>query len=158
MPQGSTLGPLLFLLYINDMENSLENMSIIHFADDSTLHTKLRRDLNISTIVNNELQSINAWLQANKLCLNVDKTKYMIFSVKDKPSDINISISNISIARTNVHKFLGVHIDENLTFSVHISKLCAKISRGIGMLSRVKQLVSLDVLKQLYFAFINSHL
>ena len=101
--------------------------------------------------------SINTWLEANKLCLNVDKTKYMIFSIKDKPPDINISISSNPIGRTEVHKFLGVHIDERLTFGVHISKLCAKISRGIGMLRRVKPLVSQDVLKQLYYAFIHSH-
>ena len=139
------------------MENSLQNMGIIHFADDSTLHIKFRRDFNISTIVNNELCSINTWLQANRLCLNVDKTNYMILSIKDKPPDINISISSISIGRTDVHKFLGVHIDEKLTFGSHISKLCAKMSRGIGMLRRVKPLVSCDVLKQLYFAFDHSH-
>ena len=73
VPQGSTLGPLLFILYINDMENSLSNMSIIHFADDSTLHTRLRRNSNITTLVNYELYSINNWLQANKLFLNIEK-------------------------------------------------------------------------------------
>ena len=100
VPQGSTLGPLLFLLYINDMENYLDNMGIIHYADDSTLHIKLRRNIDISPIVNAELNSINIWLKANRLCLNIDKTKYMIFSIKDKPPDINISISNNSIGRT----------------------------------------------------------
>ena len=157
VPQGSTLGPLLFILYINDMENSLTNMNIIHFADDSTLHTKLIRGSNIETVVNNELCSINNWLQANKLCLNIDKTKYMIFNLKDKPPDINISIYNVLISRTELHKFLGVHIDAKLTFSSHISKLCAKISRGIGMLRRLKSLVSNVVLKQLYYAFVHSH-
>ena len=140
------------------MENSLENMGIIHFADDSTLHIEMRRNLPISTIVNNELNSINNWLKANRLVLNVDKTKYMIFSIKDKPPDLNISIANTPIGRTNEHKFLGVHDDDGLTFGVHISKLCAKISRGIGVLRRMKQLVSHNVLKQLYFAFVHSHL
>ena len=157
VPQGSTLGPLLFILYINDMENSLSNMNIIHFADDSTLHTKLRRNSNITTLVNNELCSINSWLQANKLFLNIDKTKYMIFYLKDKPPDINISISNVTIMRTDLHKFLGVHIDDKITFGSHISKLCTKISRGIGMLRRLKPLVSHAVLKQLYYAFVHSH-
>ena len=105
VPQGSTLGPLLFILYINDMENSLSNMNIIHFADDSTLHTKLRRNSNITTLVNNELCSINSWLQANKLFLNIDKTKYMIYYLKDKPPDNNISTSNATISRTDLHKF-----------------------------------------------------
>ena len=157
VPQGSTLGPLLFILYINDMENSLTNMSIIHFADDSTLHTKFRRGSNIVTTVDNELGSINSWLQANKLFLNIDKTKYMIYYLKDKPPDINISISNATISRADLHKFLGIYIDEKLTFGSHISKICAKISRGIGMLRRLKPLVSRVVLKQLYYAFVHSH-
>ena len=138
------------------MENALVNMNIIHFADDSTLHMKFRKDLNVSTAVNDELYSINSWLKANRLCLNIDKTKYMLFHLKDKPLDINISIDTIPIGRTDVHKFLGVHIDEKLTFGTHISKLCSKISRGIGILRRLKPLVPLNVLKQLYFAFIYS--
>ena len=81
----------------------------------------------------------------------------MIFYLKNKPPDLNISISNISISRTDIHKFLGVYIDEKLTFDGHISKLCAKISRGIGMLRRLKPLVSQVVLKQLYYAFVYSH-
>ena len=157
VPQGSTLGPQLFLLYINDMENSLKNMGIIHFADDSTLHMKFRKDFNISTTVNNELCSINSWLKANRLCLNIDKTKYMLFYLKEKPLDVNLLIDTIPIGRTDVHKFLGVHIDDRLTFNTHISKLCVKISRGIGILRRLKPLVSSNVLKQLYFAFIYSH-
>ena len=157
VPQGSTLGPLFFLLYINDMENCLTNMDIIHFADDSTLHTKFRRGSSLTNTVNNELNSINNWLLSNKLCLNVEKTKYMIFYLKNKPSDLHISIANASIGRTEVHKFLGVHIDEKLTFGIHISKLCAKISRGIGILRKLKPLVSQIILKQLYYAFVHSH-
>ena len=139
------------------MKNSLTTMNIIHFADDSTLHVKYRKGSIISPVVNNELCSINSWLRANKLCLNVDKTKYMIFSIKDKPPDLNISIGHTTIGRTEVHKFLGVHIDEKLTFGSHISKICSKISRGIGMLRRMKSMVPKDVLKQLYYAFIYSH-
>ena len=77
--------------------------------------------------------------------------------LKNKPPDLNISISTISINRTDMHKFLGVYIDEKLTFNDHISKICAKISRGIGMLRRLKPLVSQVVLKQLYYAFVYSH-
>ena len=81
----------------------------------------------------------------------------MIFSIKDKPPDINLSIGNVQIGRTNVHKFLGVFIDDKITFSDHISKLCSKLSSGIGMLRRLKSFVPRDVLKQLYYSFIFSH-
>ena len=157
VPQGSTLGPLFFILYINDMENILTDMGIIHFADDSTLHVKLPKGANISNMINAELSAIDSWLKVNKLFLNIDKTKYMIFSLKDRPPDMNILISNTQIGRTDVHKFLGVHIDEKINFGHHISTICSKISRGIGILRRVKPLVPEDVLKQLYYAFIYSH-
>ena len=157
VPQGSTLGPLFFILYINDMENILTDMGIIHFADDSTLHVKLPKSYNISNMINAELSAIDSWLQVNKLFLNIDKTKYMIFSMKDKPPDMNILIGNTPIGRADVHKFLGVHIDDKINFSHHISTICSKLSRGIGILRRVKPLVPEDVLKQLYYAFIYSH-
>ena len=157
VPQGSTLGPLFFILYINDMENILTDMGIIHFADDSTLHVKLPKSYNISNMINAELSAIDSWLQVNKLFLNINKTKYMIFSMKDKPPDMNILIGNTPIGRADVHKFLGVHIDDKINFSHHISTICSKLSRGIGILRRVKPLVPQDVLKQLYYAFIYSH-
>ena len=139
------------------MENCLNNMNIIHFADDSTLHVKFKRGSNITDIVDSELTSINTWLLANKLCLNIDKTKYMIFYLKNKPPDLNISIANTLIGRTDVHKFLGVYIDDKLNFGTHITKLCAKISRGIGILRRLKPLASQGTVKQLYYAFVYSH-
>ena len=81
----------------------------------------------------------------------------MIFSIKDKPPDIGILIGNTPIGRTDVHKFLGVHIDEWINFGHHISTICTKLSRGIGILRRVKPLVPEDDLKQLYYSFIYSH-
>ena len=112
VPQGSTLGPLFFILYINDMKNTLSNMSILHFADDSTLHTNFPKGSNVSLVVNTELDEINKWLDANKLCLNIEKTKYMILSLKDNAPDLNILIGDTSIGRTDVQKFLGVYIDQ----------------------------------------------
>ena len=81
----------------------------------------------------------------------------MIFSIKDKPPDIDLLIGGTRIGQTDVHKFLGVHIDDKITFSHHISKLSAKISRGIGIIRIMKLLVPKDVLKQLYYSFIHSH-
>ena len=110
VPQGSTLGPLLFILYINDMSNSINNLKIVHFADDSTLHVPLNRNENIAPQINTKLSDVNRWLISNKLHLNVGKTKYMIFSIKDKPPDLNLVIGNSVIARSHVQKFLGLYL------------------------------------------------
>ena len=113
VPQGSTLGPLLFSLYINDMSNSLDNLSVVHFADDSTIHIPFNKNQNIAPQINVELANISRWLNANKLHLNIGKTKYMIISIKDQRPDLNLAIGSSYLERTQVKKFLGVNIDDN---------------------------------------------
>ena len=156
VPQGSTLGPLLFILYINDMSNSLENLKIVHFADDSTIHTTLNKSMNIAPQINTSLSCINNWLIANKLYLNIGKTKYMIISIKDKPPDLNLIIGSSCIERTNVQKFLGIYIDDKVSFRVHTNKIAAKLSQGVGLLRKMKHIVPGNVLKNLFYAFIYS--
>ena len=156
VPQGSTLGPLLFILYINDMSNSLSCLKTIHFADDSTLHLTMNKNENIALRVNAELAIINTWLISNKLFLNIDKTKYMIFSIKDKPPDLRLEIGNSLIQRTNVQKFLGIYIDDRLTFRDHVNKICAKMSQRVGVMRRLRVFLPRDILKQLFYTFIYS--
>ena len=156
VPQGSTLGPLLFILYINDMSNTIQNLNIVHFADDSTIHTPLNRNMNITPQINTNLSHINRWLSANKLHLNIGKTKYMILSIKEKPQDLNLNIGNSCIERTAVQKFLGIYIDDRINFGEHTSKISTKLSRGVGILRKMKQIVPRNVLKQLFYAFIYS--
>ena len=156
VPQGSTLGPLFFILYINDMCNSFENLKIVHFADDSTIHTPLNRNMDITPQINTSLSYINGWLVANKLHLNIGKTKYMIISIKDKPPDLNLTVGSSNIERTNVQKFLGIYIDDKVTFSEHTNKIAAKLSQGVGLLRKMKHTVPRNVLKQLFYAFIYS--
>ena len=122
VPQGSTLGPLLFILYINDMSNSLNNLKIVHFADDSTLHTPFTKNENIAPQINIKLDNISKWLIANKLHLNISKTKYMIFSIKDKPPDLNLVLGNSVIERSYVQKFLGLYLDDKMNFAEHTKK------------------------------------
>ena len=156
VPQGSTLGPLLFILYINDMSESLSRLKVIHFADDSTLHLAMIKNENIAPTVNTELAVINTWLISNKLYLNIDKTKYMIFSIKDKPPDLRLVIGSSLIERTNVQKFLGIYIDDRLTFREHANKICAKMSKRVGVMRRLKEFIPRDILKQLFYTFIYS--
>ena len=95
------------------MVNCLSSLNIIHFADDSTLYRKYC-SAEVSNDANLDLASLNSWLSANKLYLNVDKTKYMILSNRKQLSNLDLKIGSSAIERTNVHKFLGVHIDEQL--------------------------------------------
>ena len=111
------------------MSNSLENLKIVHFADDSTIHTPINKNMNIGPQINTSLTYINGWLEANKLHLNIGKTKYMIISVKDKPPDLNLAIGSSSVERANVQKFLGIYIDDRVNFGEHTNKIAAKLSK-----------------------------
>ena len=156
VPQGSTLGPLLFILYINDMSDSLDDLNIVHFADDSTIHTSFNKHTNIAPYINTKLSLISEWLTANKLHLNIGKTKYMIFRIKDNPVDLNLSIGQSLINRTNVQKFLGINIDDKVTFAEHTNKISSKLSQAVGVLRKMKKIVPPRVLKQLFYSFIHS--
>ena len=156
VPQGSTLGPLLFILYINDMSNSLSNIKVVHFADDSTLHISLEKNQNIAPQINAELDIVNTWLVSNKLYLNIGKTKYMIFNIMDNPPDLALAIGNSLIQRTNVKKFLGMYIDDKLRFGDHTHNICVKMRRSVGVMRRLSIFVPRSVLKQLYYSFIYS--
>ena len=136
------------------MENCLNRLQVLHFADDSTIHFKFNGD--ISGMVNNELDGLQNWLNANKLFLNVSKTKYMIFNNRKRPADLSIQIGNSTIERTQVHKFLGVYIDEQLIFKDHTKNLCSKISKGVGLLRRIKDFIPKQILRQLHYTLIHS--
>ena len=157
VPQGSTLGPLLFILYISDMKQALSVMNVLHFADDSTLYLEIDKNSNCTPVINRDLESLNDWLLANKLFLNVDKTKYMIIHNRGRPPDLNLNIGGAQVNRCSVHKFLGINIDENLNFKKHVETLNSKIARNLGLMRKIKFFVPASVLKNIFFAFINSH-
>ena len=158
VPQGSTLGPLAFILYIADMKNCLTSMKAIHYADDSTLYLNIDKNTDCTTMINSELHSLNSWLKANKLFLNTTKTRYMIIHNRSKPPNLNLKIENSPILRASSHKFLGIFIDETLKFDVHVNQLCSKISRNLGLIRRIKSFVPKNVVRQLHFSLIFSHI
>ena len=164
VPQGSILGPLLFIVYINDIINSSRILNFIMYADDTSI-TYANSDIDclVSTL-NKELQNVFDWLKANKLFLNIDKTNFIIFQKKRKPisnrisSSLSVSINGTQINRVNTISFLGDQVDQFLTWNDHIDMITQKISRYVGLLYRLKHFFPHSILKKIYSALILPHL
>ena len=152
------MGPLLFLIYINDLPNSLTSLSPVLFADDTTLHYSHSDLHNLCDIINNDLNHLKDWLNANYLTLNTSKSYYIIFSLRDVPPDLNITIQNVSLEKKSEGKFLGIIIDEKLNFKSHIKNLTKTISKWTGVICKLKSYIPPSILCNLYYAFIYPHL
>ena len=135
MPQGSVLGPLLFLLYINDLPNISSKLKIFLFADDTNIYLDSHDPNTLEKEMNRELRKLYDWLGINRLSLNVTKTNFVLFHSINKPkSSITIKINKKSIEEVKYVKYLGVLIDSHLTFKYHINELTKKVARSTGIL------------------------
>ena len=158
VPQGSILGPLLFILYINDIIKSSNKLYFVQFADDTCLFMKNKNKTTLADEFNSELASVSDWLVSNKLSLNVNKSNFLFFSNQRDKEPPELKMQNTVIENKEVVKYLGVLIDNKLKWTQHIKSISQKISRGIGILHSTKFLVPHSILLNLYFAFIQSHL
>ena len=158
VPQGSNLGPLLFLIYINDLPNSSDLFKFIMFADDSTLSTSIPKDLNkqpqLINHINHELERVDQWLRANKIKININKTKYLLFSLRKVDYSIRIKIGPGSIQRADSTKFLGIYLDEQLNFSSQVDHISKKIAKTLGVLNKTRDVFPPNIRLMLYNSLI----
>ena len=157
-PQGSCMGPLLFLIFCNDLHLNLQFLSSIQFADDTTLYISHRNRNYMRFCLTTDLEAIQDWFCANKLTLNLDKTVLLHFGPgRCKPLD-NIELGNIELKAATSAKFLGLWIDNKLKWKEHVQKLVTKLQSKKALLQRSKNLLTSDAKRILYFAQIQSNL
>jgi len=164
VPQGSILGPLLFIIYMNDIAQLTNVFEMIMYADDTSLQSTLNTfnsnvNADINSKINLELNKISEWLKANKLSLNVSKSKCMVFHKKNKKFRVpQIEIDSMKIEKVETFNFLGLTIDKQLDWKAHTDKIYSKISRAIGILNRLKHFLPLHVKHTMYNSLIFSHI
>ena len=150
VPQGSRLGPLLFLIYMNDITDDIES-DILIFADDTSLFATGTDPAETAEILNRDLQKISNWAIKWKVTFNASKTKDIIFSNKYLNNSPPLIFNNIYITRVNLHKHLGIYLSSSLDWSKQVHEVCLKANRKLSVLRSVKMLSrqTLDLLYKL---------
>ena len=159
VPQGSVLGPLLFLLFTNDLCQHLDHCGSILFADDTTIYMTHHNLNYIKFCLEHDLKKISDWFKANSLTLDLSKTVSMLFKNKKSPGTIaNIRIDQTKIPLVHETKFLGIWLDEGLMWGTHVNKLSIKIRRNVHLLQNNRNMLDCHPLKLIYLAQIKSHI
>ena len=159
VPQGSVLGPLLFLLYINDLPLHVKHSNLSLFADDATLHKSGGSVENVSTHLSSDVENINTWCYENYMTINENKSKTMLIGTSQKLSrlpqrSLSITVNGQALENVDCEKLLGIYIDPSLQFHKHIDSVCRSITTKLALLKRIKRYLPLHYRKLYYNAYI----
>ena len=160
VPQGSILGPLLFTLYVNDLSSVAVHGKVVLYADDTAIFLSGKNIEDIQEKLNSDLERISAWLYANKLTLNANKTKTMLFATNQRlarlDTELSVTAGDIELEKVPCFKYLavGLHFDPVLNWKQHTEFISKKISQRIGVLKRTRNCLTTDTANLLYKSLI----
>ena len=158
VPQGSILGPLLYILYVNDFKLNFPDEDMICYADDTSFIIRNVREDTVSLDAKNILLRCKNWLNTQNLVMNESKTAVVLFQNVSNTMECNIDFDNVRLECTEHVKFLGLIVDSNLKWKQHVNKLCSKLSSALFALRTLRNKVELPTLIQVYHALFESHL
>lgn len=159
VPQGSILGPLLFLLFINDLPLTLRHTDCLLYADDTTIYSSHKSIAVLLQNLNVDLKNVSDWCSRNCLHINPTKTTFVIFhSPLSKVPPVVLTMGDNEIPVTNSARFLGVTLDEHLKYNIHVHSLMHKVSFGIHVIIKSRNYFERPIIRSLYHSFIHSHL
>ena len=155
--QGSIIGPILFLFYINDLPNVSKLLKTVLFADDTTLFLSHDSSNSVYNDINGELCKFSEWFNANRISVNLDKTYFSIFSTRNFIIE-DLFINHVVVRYEEQGRFLGVFLDNKLTFSNHVTHICSKLSKTVGIMYKISKNIPLSVRISLYYSLFYPYL